>query len=262
MLKKRGQFTVFAIMIVIIIASFLFYLSLGTQDDKSEAVPEKKKVFLTDDDNIRNFAENCVEQTSKHALFYLGFVGGNIVPDSFDDYFSYDGSFKIPYFYVEGENEIPVPYDEEYWENLLEKYIDLNLKTCINDFEVFKGIKITHGETKSDIRLTDEEVIFNVEFPVTVTRNSMENSIAPQYIKRISLRLRDILGIVSTIVEQEVENDLYIHWDYLTDMTSNNYNITAFTERDNTIIYKIVDLEDKIDDEFYVFQFANKIKKS
>ncbi len=124
MLKKRGQFTVFAIMIVIIIASFLFYLSLGTQDDKSEAVPEKKKVFLTDDDNIRNFAENCVEQTSKHALFYLGFVGGNIVPDSFDDYFSYDGSFKIPYFYVEGENEIPVPYDEEYWENLLQKYID------------------------------------------------------------------------------------------------------------------------------------------
>ena len=260
MLKKRGQFAVFTIMIIIIIVGFLVYLSLGKEDVKSQAIPEKEKVFLTDDNNIRNFAESCVEQTSKHALFYLGFVGGNIIPDSFDKYFSYDNYFKVPYFYFEGENKIPVPYDENYWETLLEKYVDLNLKNCINDFGSFKGIQITHGNTKSNVQFTDQEVIFNVEFPVTVTRNSQENSIAPKYIKRISLRLRDILGIVSTIVEQEVENDLYIHWDYLTDMTQKNYNITAFTETDNTIIYKIVDLQDKIDDEFYVFQFANKIK--
>jgi len=41
MLKKRGQFAVFTIMIIIIIVGFLVYLSLGKEDIKSQAVVDR-----------------------------------------------------------------------------------------------------------------------------------------------------------------------------------------------------------------------------
>ena len=42
-------------------------------------------------------------------------------------------------------------------------------------------------------------------------------------------------------------------------MSNRNYNITAYTHDENTIIYRIIDLENEIDDEPYIFQWANKI---
>jgi len=57
-----------------------------------------------------------------------------------------------------------------------------------------------------------------------------------------------------------VVNDRYIHWDYMTDVSNKNYNITTYTEDDSTIIYRIIDLENEIEKEPYIFQFANKIK--
>ena len=259
MLKKRGQLTIFFIFLFIIIIAVFFVASLGKEEVKSTAGTGIKQELSVDDLNIRNFAESCVEKTGKEALFYLGFVGGNLKPDAFALYYSFDDEYKVPYFYIEGQNNIPIPYDENYWTGLLDRYIINNLETCINKFESFEGADIEQGKVGSDTEFTDDGVIFNVNFPVTTIREFKSNNLDPQYVDGIKVRLRDILKIATTIVEQEVKNDKYIHWDYLTEVSARNYNITAFTEYNSTIVYRIIDLGNKIDDEVYVFEWANKI---
>jgi len=258
MIKKRSQVTIFFIMVFVIGLAFFFVVQLGKEDSKTSK-PETERILSSDDANIRNFVESCVSITGKEALFYLGFVGGNLEPDPFELYFSFDENYKVPYFYFENRNNIPVPYNEAFWENLLDQYVNKNLELCINKFESFSGVQIDHGQTISDTAFTDDTVIFNVNFPVIITRDSQANNLDPKYIDEFEVRLRDILQTTTTIVEKEVKNDKYIHWDFLTTVSENNYNITAYTEEDNTIVYRIIDLQNKIDDEVYVFQFANKI---
>jgi len=258
--NKKSQITVFIILLFVIGIAFSFVVLVGKETAKSESSTSVKKTLSVDDADVRNFVESCVSVTAKQALFYLGFVGGRLEPDAFVTYFSIDEKYKIPYFYVEGNNNIPVPYEEEYWENLLDQYIELNFESCISNFSSFKGYTIEYGESISNTEFTDREVVFNVDFPVTIIRDFQEVNLDPRYIDGINVRLRDILNFITTIVEKEVKNDKYIHWDYLTKISDIDYDITAYTEDDNTIIYRIIDLENKIDDEPYVFQFANKIE--
>ena len=63
-----------------------------------------------------------------------GFVGGRLKPDPFSFYYSFDDNYKIPYLYIEGRNDIPLPYEEAYWTNLLDRYINNNFEACINNF--------------------------------------------------------------------------------------------------------------------------------
>ena len=258
--KKRGQLAIFLIMVFVIFTAAAFIYSLNKEEAGSFAGTEIEKEIAIDDINVRNFAESCVTKTAKEALFYLGFIGGGLKPDAFELYYSYDDKYNVPYYYIDGENKIPSPYEEKFWTGLLDKYVNDNLQKCTNNFEGFEGIKVDQGKVISKTEFADDGVIFNVNFPVTIIRDSKANKLDPKYIDGIKVRLRDILKIVSVIVEQEVNNDKYIHWDYLTEVADKNYNITAYTENDNTIVYRIIDLENKIDDEYYYFQWANKIK--
>ena len=259
MSEKRGQLTIFFIMVFIILIAVVFIFSLNKETGSSTSLEVQKELSI-DDINVRNFAENCVEKTGKEALFYLGFVGGRLNPDAFKNYYSYDENLKVPYFYFDGESKIPLPYDEKYWAGLLDKYVNDNLQKCTNNFGSFEGMKIEQGKTAAKTKFTDDGIIFNVNFPVSIIRDFKKNDLEPDYIYGVKVRLRDILKIISVIVEQEANNDKYIHWDYLTEITDKDYNITAYTENDNTIVYRIIDLKNKIDDEYYYFQWANKIK--
>jgi len=260
MIEKRGQITIFIILLFVLGIGVFFLFSLGKEEVESSVTAEIKKELAVDDRNIRNFVENCVTKTAKEALFYLGFVGGKLQPDPFEIYYNFDDSFKVPYFYIEGNNNIPVPYKESFWTNLIDRYINNNLEMCIDNFESFEGTEVEFGRAISGTEFTESSVIFNVKFPVNIERDFKIVSLEPKYTDEINVRLRDILKFTTIIVEKEVKDDKYIHWDFLTQIGARNYNITAYTEEDNTIIYRIVDLVNKIDDEVYVFQFANKIE--
>src|SRR3989338_3288335 len=98
MLEKRGQLTIFFIFLFVLIIAVFFVVSLGKDEAKSTVGTGIKQELSIDDQNVRNFAENCLEKTGKEALFYLGFVGGNLKPDPFALYYSFDDEYKVPYF--------------------------------------------------------------------------------------------------------------------------------------------------------------------
>ncbi len=259
MSKKRGQATLFMILLVILVLAVGF----GMFFDKEKLMGIEtgtEKVLTTEDRNVQTFVQTCLELTAKNGLFYLGYVGGKLTPDPFPAYHSIDSTYKVPYFYLEEKNVIPIPYKEQYWTELLDRYIYNYFSQCIDDFSGFP-IKIEAGQLSSSTKFAQKSVIFTINYPVKVTREDFQTANLPElYTATIPLRLREILQVSSTIVDREVKNDRYIHWDYLTQVTNRNYNITAHTENNQTIIYRIIDLENEIDDEPYILQFANGVR--
>lgn len=255
-MKKRGQVTFFVAAGILIIGGFiLFAIIRDTGTSKLE--PEIENVRI-DDANLRNFAQSCVDKTAKDAVFYLGFIGGNLKEDAFPYFYNFDTSYRIPYYYHEGQSFILT--EQEFKELVLAKYMNEKLRECTNGFKSFKNIRIVDKSPKTNVELSDNEAVFDVEYPVSVNRAFSSRNIDKNYVTEVKARLKDIIAIATHIVADEAENDRYIHWDYLTDVSNRNYNITAYTHDENTIIYRIIDLENEIDDEPYIFQWANKIK--
>ncbi len=74
-----------------------------------------------------------------------------------------------------------------------------------------------------------------------------------------------MIEISRNIVEAEVqdtqrEGEPLIHWNYLNDIGRMDYNITAHADKDDSIVYRIVDPKTLVHNEPYALQFANKIR--
>jgi len=121
---KKSQITVFIIIAVIIVVSFiaLMLFFYGRDDDLEE---HKDPVDI---ERINNFVEECIFQTGEDAVYRIGRTGG------YSEASKYSTSNDIAYYYDKGRNLLP-PKSEI--ENQLALYIKSNLNSCIKDFSDF-----------------------------------------------------------------------------------------------------------------------------
>ena len=257
-MQKRGQLTVFIILglVVLVIAGIFFYLS-------GSIAPAGTKGALETRVNIEQlspeaYVQHCVDQTASKALFYFGFIGGDVNPDPNPFYFRYDDNYMIPYYYYKGKSLLPSLSAAE--QKYLSAYMDTNVRQCL-DWTKMPNVQAEMGDPTTTTTIGTEDVTFSVAFPITISQTGQSRQLEPLYTTRIKVRLQEMLSIAKTIVDKEVEDDLYIHWDYLTEVGKRDYNITAYTEADETIVYRMLDLKNSLyENKPYVFQWANKIK--
>lgn len=256
--SRSAQVTIFlAIGLIILISLIILSTAKKESVSKLDVGISTVETGQVDDTNIRSFVQFCVDIVAKNAVFYLGFLGGKLQKDAFPQFYVIDAHYKIPYYYYEGGSNMP---NQEGFKNLiLAKYMNENLRKCTNNFEAFGSTRIVDANSKTSVQLTDNEAIFNVTYPVSINRGFHIKNLDSRYSTEVKVRLKDIIKIAQDIISFAILNDRYIHWDYLTDVSNKNYNITAYTQEDNTILYRIIDLENEIDKEPYIFQFANKI---
>ena len=257
-MQKKGQTTLFAILgLTILLVVVLYSASIYLLKEKPSEQVKQSAIEAQQDQPIKAFIDSCVEQTSKLSIFFFGFVGGDLDPAAYSNFFSYDVHYKIPYLYYSGKTHA---LTQEFVEKTLERYVDTKLKKCISGFEQFKGPQIIDVAPKTKVGLLDNEVTFLVEYPVTVMRDGKKSVIGPSFSTRVPLRLKEITLVSNKIVEQKVADPTLIHWDYLTEVTKKNYNVTAYAELQESIIYRIVDEKYELLGEPYIFQFAVKIR--
>lgn len=263
---KRGQIGFFFILGVLLLLSVALLFFAGGFQYKTakikvhEIAKETPPSFVS----LRKLIESCVDQTAELAVFYLGFIGGDVKPDPWakqflkQPYFVYNKYYTIPYYTYE---EKPLMLsDDEIKRDILARYMDINLQKCTNDFIEFPQYIVKDQSPSTIVDLSDEEVIFSVNYPVHAAKEEIQENIPSDYISRINVRLKEILSIARVITNFAAEDDRLIHWDFMTDVTSRDYNITAYTEKDKTLIYRIIDLNNTIDNEHYKYQFGVKIK--
>ena len=255
--SRSSQATIYISIAFIILISLILLGTAKKNEDASKFDVDIEHVQINDL-NLRNFVQSCVDSVAKNAVFYLGFIGGHLQNEPFPNFFYYDSYYRIPYYYYDGESQILT--EDGFMNLVLAKYMNDNLRKCTNNFKAFQDTRIVDANVKTKVDLTDNEVIFNLVYPVSINRVFQVRNIDRNYITEVKVRLKEIINIAQNIVENEVKDDRQIHWNYLTDVSNRNFNITAYTEDDNTIIYRITDLDNEIDKEPYVFQWANKIK--
>jgi len=157
-MRKSAQATAFILIGALIIASFLI-LTTAKKETAPKLETEMEKVQI-DDSNVRAFVQSCVDTTAKNAVFYLGFVGGNLKNDVFPQFFTHDSYYRIPYYYYEGNSFI---LSEDGFKKLvLAAYMNENLRKCTNNFRAFENIRIVDSAPKTIVDMSDSEVIFSV----------------------------------------------------------------------------------------------------
>ncbi len=252
-MHKTGQTSLFVILGILLLLLVALY---GLSFFVGKPTEQAKQTIGETNQPLKAFVDSCVEQTAKLALFFFGFIGGDLTPPHYEQYFSYDERYKIPYLYNKGKTVFLTP---EVVQNALGKYVDSRLHKCTGTFAPFPGLSITQSPPQTKVLLLENEVTFSVHYPITVTRDGKKSTVGPLFSSRVPLRLKEMTTITNKIIEQKKQDPSLIHWDYLTEITKKNYNITAYAEVDETLIYRVVDEKYTLLGEPYIFQFAVRV---
>lgn len=277
---KKGQMVFFmlaGVIVLLIVVYALYLMTAKTVEPVKKEAPSQ--MVLGDVSALNSFVIACLDETASDALINFGLVGGKT--GYFKEFLIYDTVYQIPYYFktntfedsasiVPGTILAPSKSDVE---GILSQYIDAHLQECTNGFKNVKGLRISEGTPKSSVLINEKDVSVKLEYPLTVDQGGKETSLH-EFSVKILHRLNTMIQIASNITNLAKDREDIIYWDYLTDVThmcdvlSNPrapssdqcFNITAHAERQNTIVYRIVDPQSLIYNEPYFFQFAEQVR--
>ncbi len=200
---KKGQVTIFfilAVVIIIIGAIILHFRSLSLEEEyvEPELVP------------VKGYIDGCLGNVADTGIRLLGITGGYIeIPSRIENdpraYLSLDpgGVLKNPYWWHDGISSVP---SEDFIKFQLEDYITKNLKSCLDNFNAFRGeYKINElGELITTVTLTDDNVVVDVNYPLEVFYHLNKTKLELHDFKQtVPVRLKRIFELAKDIMERE-----------------------------------------------------------
>ena len=226
-----------------------FYLIILNQTKPEIQLPENIQP-------IKTYIDECIEKTAEDAIVNNALQGGyyNLPEKSTEIYL-----INTPYYFHELENLAP---NINTLQTQLSLYVNNKLKECIN-LEEFQnqGFNITLNNVSSEAFIRTDSVLFNLDFPIKITKDSTTT------ITKFSTTIKNIrlLKIHKTAVEitNLQSTDPYsLCLSCLADLTTKEGLILDTLEQeDNSLLFSITDLNSLIDDELLEFQFSNKYLK-
>jgi len=242
---KKGQISVFVILSVLIVLIIIFYFLIKLNYiELGRVSPDVKPVY--------NFIENCVEQTSSDAVYYIGENGGYFISpnNSLDN--------GIPIYFNKGEVSIPSLNDIE---KELEMYVNEMLFFCFRNFNDFSDFDVKQGEVKSEVKILPGKVVFEIDSPLSVSKGD-KTYVFNDFNNEIDVRLFEIQKVSSEAVKIQQEYPEDICLSCLSDLAIENDLIIKMMDYQESVIFLITDSESKINNEEYVFYFAVKLDEN
>jgi hypothetical protein len=206
-MNKKAQVTIFIIIGLIMLIALGLVLYFRTNVAAEQVIPEiaKTEQVPADVQPIKSYVESCLIEISTEALKKLGDRGGYIDPikhglkegieptESDLVAFSPGSDLKVAYwYYLKSNNKCTgqcafdiTPENKLYLyntpgkvsvESQLDDYINENLNSCLQDFNIFKeqGFTINElGQIKTTTKVGDNDIEFYVNLPLEVQRGSI-----------------------------------------------------------------------------------------
>jgi len=208
-MQKRGQVTVFivlGIVMLIIVAIFLYINSLSVEDLGQE-------IDYKDTASVQLFIEGCLRQVSEEALFYIGERGGYYTFDDTILYADYSPTEtylaqKVPFYYYNGE--ILIPEISEIEENI-DSYIVDHLDECLSNLSSFtkQGWEISSEDYVIDSKITTNNVKMSLDFPLTVGIGENFQELSSFEVEQ-DLNFLDMYIFAEQIIKLQEENPDYV----------------------------------------------------
>jgi len=183
-MKRKGQVTIFIIIAVVIIAFagvfFAFKDNFSFDSSNPEIAP------------ISNFVQECVYNTGFNGLYFLASSSGYFdIPENSDE-------TGVAYYLIENKKYIP---SKEIISKELDKYLEITLPTCVGNFSEFSEFNITKEEIISSSEIRDNEIILNVNYPLTIKKDNSYYRLSKFNNVKINLRYGQIYSIANEIVD-------------------------------------------------------------
>jgi hypothetical protein len=161
--NKKAQITIFIViglLLLLIVGLTLFF----TQ--------EMFKYAGLDDQFIpvALYAEQCVEDVTREAIFIAGMNGGYINPPYEEDEAYLDAGFPVTYWFLAGKDRsVTLPR----LELELERHLEEQINDCLTDFSAFKDqftvTPMDQINITADIEVAAEEVRIELDIPVQLS---------------------------------------------------------------------------------------------
>jgi len=240
---KKAQITVFIILAILIVALigvlFFYRMSLSkTGEINSEISP----VYL--------FALNCIKQSGEEAIYNIGQTGGYID----DSNLSTDNN--IAYYVYEERNLMP---SKEKMQDELSLYMNNRIFFCTKNFIDFPDYNIKQGEIKTKTKIENNSVIFNVNYPLSIEKENKTYLFNDFKDIEIPARLGVIYSVNELIVKDLMKNKKDVCASCLNKWADEKNLYIDMYDYKESLVFAISDPQFKINQEKFIFYFANKL---
>ena len=241
-MNKKGQLTIFIIIAIFIIGAVLIFFSLRTGLIKQPLSPEVESVY--------SFVQECIEQEGIEIIYTIGENGGYF----FSPELSTDSG--VSYYYSNGKNHMP---SKEQVEEEISFYLSETLFFCARNFVDFQDLEIEQREIKIETEIKDEKIILNINYPITIIKEE-STSIIKDFKLEIPVRLGIVYDSVTEFMQEQLTSEGICLSCLLDISLENDLYVDMMDYDDETTIFIFRDENSKINDETFVWAFANKYK--
>jgi len=253
--NSKAQITLFIILGIVILmsVSLIIYFSLIKSEETNPVIKNQIDILP-----IKNYVEFCIKSVGEDAIIWIGEHGGYYeLPQYSDEYYPTDTAY---YFYVD-KNIMP---SKSRVEEELSKYVDEKLPLCVKDFVDFKkqGFEIEQGEINTTTLIRSSNVLFQVNFPITVKKQTSETKFTSFSNSVENIRLDTIYYASKSIIDEQMKDFNSICLSCLFNLTvEKDLYINTEKAGNDIILFTITDLNSKINNSPYTYTFANKYEQ-
>ena len=202
--QKRGQITLFIVLGILLLVAVVLIIIYEENITLSQILPER--LFPAKTGAIESFVEGCAENVARDDLALLGAQGGYIyMPSAIESNpLSYvDTGIKVPYWQYHAESRIPTL---EIMEAHLSRYVNENLRECLNGLEVFREQYdiVEKGDVVTDTSINDEVVLFRVTYPFDVIdKDGKKITEIEKFHVESDVKLKRVYEVAESIMQKE-----------------------------------------------------------
>jgi len=274
---KHAQITVFIIIGILLVAAIAAFLtsnvSLNSNNKNNMNYGETRPIY--------NFVQDCIKETGENAVYQIGKTGGYVITpepmllfneesDEGVAIYLYDAGKKFsnqnalvpsvpsaaPYeeIVLEKENLMPT---KEVIEKQLALYMDSFLYYCVSDFSDFSDFNITQGKIKTTAKIEKNKVVFDVSYPLSISKESRTYEFN-EFNGEVFVRLNQTYSLIQELMDAQMKKPDAICMSCIYDLSTKYDLKVKMMDAQGGIIFVVLDEKSKINNQDYLFYFANK----
>jgi hypothetical protein len=239
---KKAQLSAYIIIGLIIVGVIVGYFLLNPTLQKVN--PEIQPLYEQ--------VSNCIHDVGEEALYTIGRSGGYIeVPQPALEE-------SVAYYLYDNTNYMP---SKKTIEEQLSLYMDFMVPFCIDPDE-FDEYTITEKNVETKTSIEDEQVIFTVDYPLSIQKGESRYSIR-SFESEIPVRLGAIHDAVAALMDEQMKRTDAVCATCLYSISEDyqlHFQILDTAEKNN-LVFVVRDEQSKILNEDYQFYFAIKLEE-
>lgn len=255
MMSVKAQAAIFVIIAIVLIVIAIAVIAINKM---GVSVNNENPYFLTPEirpqvDSINDFIFDCVDIVTQDAIIVTGMQGGFYdKPANSVDL----GWIYLPYYYKTGTYLMP---KKETIEREIAKYVEDNLKYCIDEFES-DSFKLDYTDTKAIATIEMDKVVFDIDMPLVLSKEGNKMKIETDSHSKRS-KYYDALEIAQYITDSHKDDSEMICISCVADLAKEKgmyVEMNDFGEDESTTLIVISEQNPIEPDDPFIFEFLNK----